>query len=236
MRRGVLLYLSGLGLGREFLQPRQTEDVEVIVPTWIAPLSGETIHSYARRLASSLHRADVTHIAGVSFGGVLALEMAHLLNVKGVIVVSGILSPAELPWHFRLLKPLSAKSLGVLLDLALLLAAGISSCCGKLLPRNPRAFFHWFKGADKTMVKWGSFALLRWQPTYNLESLSILQIHGAADGIFPKHSRGLQKAVIDGGHVLTATHPETVNQCIFDFIAEHPEVFPAPTGIRPSQS
>lgn len=221
---GVLVYLSGLGLGREFLHLGQPEGIEVIVPTWIEPSPCESLSSYAHRLAISIRRNDVTHIAGASFGGVLALEMANILKVKGVIVVSGILTPEELPFYFRLLKPLPDKFLGLLLDLAFLISAGISSYCGVFLTKNSSAFFRWFQHADKSMVKWGAAALLNWVPTYNIEGISLLQIHGDADGIFPQHKKGSLKAVPGGGHVLTVTHSEVVNRVIFEFISKHHDI------------
>ena len=220
MSRGVLVYLSGLGLGRDFLHLGQPSGIDVVVPAWIEPLPCETISSYARRLAVSLKRDDVTHLAGVSFGGVLALEMAMVLKVKGVIVVSGIISPEELPWYFRAMKSLPKVVMSFLLDVSLVISAGIVSCCGVFLPKNSRAFFQWYLNADKSLVKWGAPALLNWRPAYNIEEIALLRIHGDADGIFPHHENGTLKAVSGGGHVITVTHPETVNRAVFDFVMQ----------------
>ena len=220
MNRGVLVYLSGLGLGREFLHLRQPLGVEVVVPAWIEPLPGESVSSYAQRLAVSLKRDDVTHLAGVSFGGVLALEMARVLKVKGVIVVSGILSPEELPWYFRALKSVPKIFLNFLLDVSFVMTAGIVSYCGIFLPKNSIAFFKWYGNADKSLVKWGAPALLNWIPAYNIDDISLLRIHGDADGIFPHVDKGALTAVSGGGHVITVTHPESVNRAVFDFISQ----------------
>ncbi|HEY8098599.1 MAG TPA: alpha/beta fold hydrolase, partial [Methylobacter sp.] len=71
-----------------------------IVP-WIAPRHHETIRSYARRLAATIDDSADVVVCGVSFGGVIARELALHLDAKACVLVSSVRDPKQLPPWFR---------------------------------------------------------------------------------------------------------------------------------------
>ena len=68
---------------------------------WLDPLKGESLRQYAERMASSIDGEDVV-ILGISFGGMIAQEIAKFRRVKQIILVSSIKSRKELPKHLRI--------------------------------------------------------------------------------------------------------------------------------------
>ncbi len=70
---------------------------------WLEPMKNESLREYAKRMAQSIKHPNPVLI-GVSFGGVLAQEIASFLPVKGVILISSIKSEKELPHSLRIMR------------------------------------------------------------------------------------------------------------------------------------
>ena len=63
---------------------------------WILPNKGETLKQYAQKMCNELvHENPV--LIGVSLGGLLVQEMAKLVPVRKIIVISSIKMKSELP-------------------------------------------------------------------------------------------------------------------------------------------
>src|SRR6185436_12719939 len=68
---------------------------------WIKPLDDEKIESYARRLLDQIKSPRPTLI-GVSFGGIISIEIAKLIETNKVILISSVTSKAGIPARYRL--------------------------------------------------------------------------------------------------------------------------------------
>ncbi len=71
-----------------------------IVVDWIPPIGHESIVSYAARLSRTLNLDEPYVVCGVSFGGIVARELACRLNAKCCVLISSVRSPRELPPGF----------------------------------------------------------------------------------------------------------------------------------------
>lgn len=69
--------------------------------SWIRPNQRESITDYCGRLANTIKCNEPTIVCGVSFGGIIASELAPLLNAKCCVQISSIASPNELPPTYR---------------------------------------------------------------------------------------------------------------------------------------
>src|SRR5438874_871766 len=79
----------------------------LIIPPWIEPDGRESLGAYARRLARCIDPGGPCFVGGASFGGMVALEMAVHLRAEACFLVASIRSGRELPWRFRVLRPLA---------------------------------------------------------------------------------------------------------------------------------
>jgi hypothetical protein len=76
------LYLfSGLGADKRIFQRLDLSGYAVNYIEWILPLEGETIEQYASRLLCQITAPNPTLI-GLSFGGIMAIEVAKLMGIK----------------------------------------------------------------------------------------------------------------------------------------------------------
>jgi len=91
---------------------------------WIDPSEASSIAEYARLLADDLAVDSPCDVRGVSFGGMVAQELAPLVGATFCFVVSSIQSAEELPQTKRLLS-----SLPMRLRESTLGAVGLSATC-----------------------------------------------------------------------------------------------------------
>src|SRR4051812_14290579 len=68
---------------------------------------GETLREYARRFASEIGLSPGDVIGGVSLGGMLALEMAKVVDVAGVILIASATHPRYIRERFMIWCPLA---------------------------------------------------------------------------------------------------------------------------------
>ena len=71
---------------------------------YLAPEPRESLAQYADRMATHLEPNSPDFVGGLSFGGIVALEVAYRLDVRACFLISSIRCPSELPFRFRLLR------------------------------------------------------------------------------------------------------------------------------------
>ena len=85
-----LILLPGLGADHRLLEPQRRAFPQLIVPPWIPPRKNESLPDYAARMAETVTPSrDVPLVlGGVSFGGMLAYEMARHLKPDAVVLIA----------------------------------------------------------------------------------------------------------------------------------------------------
>lgn len=92
--------ISGLGADFRIFSKIEVENAELHPISWQMPEPGETLPVFAGRLARQIVHPNPV-ILGVSFGGMLATEIAKISPVKLAIIVSSCKVRAELPAYMR---------------------------------------------------------------------------------------------------------------------------------------
>ena len=93
--------ISGLGADEQIFRRLKIDGCRMVCLPWLTPLKNETIHQYANRMSGGI--ADENPILlGLSFGGMMAIEISKLINTQQVILVSSIQSFTEMPWWMKL--------------------------------------------------------------------------------------------------------------------------------------
>jgi hypothetical protein len=84
-----LVLLPGLGTTGQLLEPQQRDFPHLEVPPWLEPHDGETLPAYGRRMAASLGGSGPDLVlGGVSFGGMVAFEMARHVSTRCVVLIA----------------------------------------------------------------------------------------------------------------------------------------------------
>lgn len=91
--------ISGLGADARVFQFLKLP-IEIITIDWLSPKRNESLSEYAARLIPQINIKQEFILLGVSFGGLIALELSKLLKPKATILISSFDDPAILPPPF----------------------------------------------------------------------------------------------------------------------------------------
>src|SRR5947208_14654943 len=94
--RKVIHCLSGLGADEKIFAGLRINGWELTYVPCIKPLPKEKLKNYSSRMTAMIDD-PFPILLGVSFGGMIAIEMAKEINARLVILVSSVKSSDELP-------------------------------------------------------------------------------------------------------------------------------------------
>ncbi len=185
---------------------------------WLTPLKNETIHQYANRMSGGI--ADENPILlGLSFGGMMAIEISKLINTQQVILVSSIQSFTEMPWWMKLAGKLRLNRLLPLRPYKILEPIQ-NNRMGVETNEDIEMITNYRKNISPVYLHWAINEILNWQN--NWQPPNIDHIHGGTDKIFPLKnlSPAHQTHVIkDGGHFMVFNRAGEVSNAIQNILA-----------------
>lgn len=211
-----LILLPGLGTDAALFAVQRIAFPNLIVPAWLPPLKRETLPEYAARMATAVNPGGPCVIGGLSFGGMVALEMTRHLDARGCVLISSLTSPRQLPIGMRCLSPL-AWLLPRRSDRVIsLFGTVLLKTLGPLLPTRMKQLCVHFSKTKGTMLPWACRAVTSWRPSTDSWPCPVWHLHGNADPIFPVRYTHPDELVPGGGHLLPLTHPFLVNKFLVD--------------------
>ncbi len=173
----------------------------------------ESLSQYAGRLAEQLPQGCL--VAGISLGGMLAQEVAPLVQARACFSIASIRGPEQLPPKLRMWRSLGSDNCRRLLTMVGSLAA--------LVPSNLRspgiARTAALAGSSGAWQRWASSAVIGWNPKPN-RSVPTLQIHGDADKTFPIRYVKPDVVIPGGRHGLTISNPDEVAGAMLAYLAK----------------
>ncbi|MEB2776457.1 alpha/beta hydrolase [Algoriphagus sp. D3-2-R+10] len=199
--------ISGLGADKRVFE-NLTLNAQFIALDWIEPYIDESIELYALRLSGKIDENEEFGVLGVSFGGLVAVEISKYLNP----VVTILISSAE---TYKDLRPIF-KTIG---------QTGVI----KLLPTRffnpPRRLTSYLFGAkNRTLLyeilndtnlsftKWAINELLNWNNEERLNS--VLKIEGARDKLIPPAKNENSIVVESGEHFMIVDKAVEISRII----------------------
>jgi pimeloyl-ACP methyl ester carboxylesterase len=177
---------------------------------WLRPLKNETIKKYSLRMGEKIQHPSPV-LLGVSFGGMIGIEIAKQIPLAKLIIVSSIKTANELPgWmkltgKFQLHKILPTRSYKITerYDNRRL---GISNEEERKLVNAYR------EKMDPVYYNWAVLQVLNWKN--NWYPADIVHIHGDHDKIFPVKNLDPTHIIRGGSHIMMLNKAEEVSQCI----------------------
>jgi pimeloyl-ACP methyl ester carboxylesterase len=204
-------FISGLGAGKKaFQRIKLPESFEPVYLDWIAPEKDESLANYARRFSSLIKNDDAFVLIGLSFGGMLASEIARLRNPMKTIIISSIGCANELPWYFK-----RAGRIGLHRAVPIkLLKAGtiIKNMIGAASKEDKAIIIDYAKFADPALVRWSLHAIVNWDQYQRLPG--IIHLHGSKDLMLPLRYTHPDYIIKDGGHLMVFNKADEVNRIL----------------------
>ncbi|MCC0176530.1 alpha/beta hydrolase [Waterburya agarophytonicola K14] len=203
--------VSGLGADERVFQKLKLEGYQPIHIRWVEPENGETINNYARRLTEQIS-SNSPILIGLSFGGIIAIEIAKQIDTKKVILISSTKNQKEVPFYFQIFRWLPIYRLipaKIILWFGQLLAAWFFSLETLAERKLFRAILY---DTNAKFVKWAIHQVVTWRN--ELIPKNLYHIHGESDRIFPYKFVREDFNVKKGGHFMIMNQAEYISNLI----------------------
>jgi pimeloyl-ACP methyl ester carboxylesterase len=209
LKNSVYIF-SGLGTDERVFQKLKFENVNVTFIQWIPPKSKETLEEYVVRISKQI-TSESTILVGLSFGGMVAVEVSKIIKTKKLILLATAKGKKEIPIYFRFLGKIGFH---------------------KLIPsnvfRSANLFTYWFFGIDSnferkllkqilvdmnpTFLKWAIDKIVNWENI--IIPQNAIHIHGSKDRILPLKFIQYDVKIQGGGHFMTINKYLELNEII----------------------
>ena len=214
MKKIQIYFMPGLGANPKIFEhiSLPKDQFEIHLLEWKIPVSiDESIQDYAQRMANEIkHQKPV--LLGVSFGGVLVQEIAKIIAVKKIILVSSIKSHHEFPNRLKLLQKTKAYKF-----FPTKIIENFDKYkkyfLGDFLKKRADLYSLYLSVNDALYLKWAIYTILHWQQDKIPEN--ILHIHGNNDHVFPsKHIHNFTE-INNGSHVMILLKANEISTIIY---------------------
>nr|WP_068893309.1 alpha/beta hydrolase [Pedobacter panaciterrae] len=213
-----IYFISGLGADRRAFKklvfpPR----FELIYLDWIPALKNESLQSYADRLALKMDTSNPFYLIGLSFGGMLATEIAKKLKPTHTFIISSTPVFKELPWYYRM-----AGSLNLQKAIPIGLFKRGNNIGLKFLgaktPEEIKLLKQLVIDSDPFFMKWALTCILTWRNKERPDNLT--HIHGTADNILPIRYNKPDIKIEGGGHFMVYANADVISKLILKQISD----------------
>ncbi|MFY0601120.1 MAG: hypothetical protein JXR03_15695 [Cyclobacteriaceae bacterium] len=97
-----IFFISGLGANELAFSKIGELGLQKVMVKWIKNHKKESLNSYCLRLIEAYKISKDDCISGLSFGGIVAQEIAHILGNRSVILISSFRDKSDLRFPFKL--------------------------------------------------------------------------------------------------------------------------------------
>jgi pimeloyl-ACP methyl ester carboxylesterase len=204
----TIFLLSGLGADKRIFDRLDLTGYEVHSIEWIKPLPEDSMKSYAQRLSSQIKSPNPILI-GVSFGGMVAQEIATQVATEKVILISSARDSNAIPFYFRMLRYLPVYRW---IPSNWLIKGNVIAdwFFGLTLSDDKKLLRLILSATDPHFLRWALHQIVTWKK--EAVQVPISQIHGDSDHLLPL--RQADFSVRNGGHLIVHTHAPIVSQWI----------------------
>lgn len=212
-----IYFISGLGADERVFRLLKFEGYRPVHIHWLEPERGEPLEQYAKRLAAQIHVPNPV-IVGLSFGGMVAVELAKQISVEKVILISSAKNYFEVPFYFRLFRwfPIyrvfpfkSLLWMGYWLAYWLF---GVESLDERKLLRAILV------DTDARFLKWALHKVVIWRNETIPDNL--YHIHGSGDRIFPIRFIEYDFLIENGGHLMIMNRAASISTLLEKIIGQ----------------
>ncbi len=211
----TLYFIPGLGADERLFSKLELNGFEKKYIKWIPPKKNETLPQYARRLSAQINSHSDFSLIGVSFGGMLAVEMSKLLKADNVILISSAKTKNEIPSNLKFFKtfPIYQSFSDKFIQW---LSALNKNRFGIFKEEEKQLFADMLLSCPAGYLKGAIEMILNWK---NSEcDNSIIHIHGDKDYLFPIRKIKNPIVIKGGTHFMPYHKSEEVEKILLKFL------------------
>jgi pimeloyl-ACP methyl ester carboxylesterase len=209
-------FISGLGADARAFRSLTLPGIEPVHLSWISPLPGESIEGYAKRMAERIEEPNPI-IVGLSFGGMVSVEIAKQIPVKKLILISSAKGENELPPLFRMGRFLPVHKL-VPARISKTAAALFFKLVGHRSKEQQETLVNMFNSSPEGFVRWAMNAVVHWKNKQHPENL--VHIHGNTDWLLPYRYVKADHTINKGGHIMIVNQAKQIDALLQNLLFE----------------
>lgn len=211
------IYLfSGLGVDGRVFQFLNLSEYHTTCIQWTPHEKQDSLQDYGKKLLLQITTPKPILI-GVSFGGLVAIEVSKHIETEKIILISSVKKRNELPLSFRL----SAYT-------------KLHHIMPAKFMKQPNTVLNWFFGisdvwekemlnnilhdTDVHFLKWAIDKIVTWNNKVIPNNLT--HIHGTADRIMPFNLANSDIPIINGGHFMVVSKAPEVSIVLNELLIE----------------
>jgi len=209
-----LYIFSGLGADERVFQKLDLSAWDVTFIKWIPQHEDEELKHYATRILPQVNTKRPILI-GLSFGGIMAIEVAKQIETERIILISSVKTRFELPYYYRI----SGKyGFHRLLPTGLMKKATLVNYWffGARSAFDRRILKEVLEDTDAGFFKWAIGKVATWQQAKKLPNIT--HIHGTKDRILPFRFVQADHVIKNGGHMMVLNKAEQLNALLREHI------------------
>ncbi len=209
-----LYCISGLGADERIFQKLSIDGVNMVHIPWPEYDVYDEMSCYAQKIQALIPEENPL-ILGLSFGGMMAVELCKMMPVKKAIIMSSAkgmmeLQGVKLGWPIK--KLLVSQALpGFIYKMT---NSVMYKMFGAETEEEKKLLHDILKDSDGHFVRWAMKAILLWQNGYAPEN--IVHIHGTADKIIPPGAVNPDHWIKDGTHMMVYNRADEISKLISD--------------------
>ncbi len=212
----TLYLISGLGADRRvFKRMTFPSDCKVIYIEWLPVTENETLAEYSLKLSTQVNATEKFAIIGLSFGGIVAIELSRLLHSEKVILISSVSTRQEIPSLYRAFGSFRVHRLipSIFLKKANFI---VYYLFGLKTEEEKRLLREIIYDSDIDFLKWAIDVLLTW--SNRTRPGNLVHIHGTDDKLLPISGINADKRVEGGGHLMVYSHADEISKILTEVL------------------
>ena len=209
----TIYIISGLGADKRMFQNYSFDGFNVIHIDWVLPLKNENLQNYAFRISENMNDENAILI-GLSFGGMLSVEISKIKKFKKIFLLSSAKTKSEIPLYYRVLGKLNLlkiipvsflKSVNFLTYLVL----GAKTNSEKNILKDI------VKNTESSFMKWALHQIINWK-NKDFDG-NIVHIQGNRDLILPHYFVKYDYLIEEKGtHFMTLNQSQKIEKIIIE--------------------
>jgi len=207
-----LYLISGMGADERIFRRLQFPAAYTVhnLP-WLDPLPDEPFSDYAARMAQGITADGEITLLGLSFGGMISLEIARQMPIAKNILISTIKHTRERPPYFNWVRRLRLHHLPDQLVFRQRYPF-VRYFMGVKSPEEEQLLRDYLKKQDYTYLRWAINTVIQWENEFIPQSF--VHINGAKDLTFPVKFVQPTHIIPGGGHFMVMNRADEINRIL----------------------
>ncbi len=202
--------ISGLGADARVFNNLKIAGAELVPVSWPHYDQHDDMACYAQKLIYQINDKEPT-IIGVSFGGMLSVEIAKQVKIKKAFLVSSAKTQFELPHVGKFVRRLANMHI-IPVGLFKHFHKPMYDRFGVTKPDEKKLMQSIMNDTDNGFVKWAMNALINWRNDTIPEN--IVHIHGTIDKMIPPENVKPNYWIENGTHFMVYNRADEISAII----------------------